>query len=113
MRSDKEEYEIIADVLVAVVNGPFCVDGEFRTITGVSLAEVEDVLKDWPAIPPERERLVVWTVERCLWAMLTYPNPLREEAWPFWMDVSPKRVESLMRKWCRRRDRIGSPWGST
>lgn len=84
MSNDKDEYEIIADVLVAVVNGPFCVDGEFQTITGVSLAEVEAVLKDWPAVPPERERHVVWTVERCLWASRTRTHFVRRHGRSGW-----------------------------
>ena len=110
MHTDKDETEIIHDVLVAVVNGPFCVDGEFQTITGVHLHQVEALLKTWPAYRGEQEPLVVWVVEACLGAVLEYPNTLREEAWPHWLSVSPDTVERIRNKWRRRRNRVGSPF---
>lgn len=110
MHTAKYRTEIVHDVLVAVVNGPFCVDGEFQTITGIYLHQVETLLKTWPAYPAGQERLVVRIVEVCLAAVLSYPNTLREEAWPHWLNVSPDTVERIRREWQRRGERIGSPF---
>ncbi len=107
MRFKMDEVEVIHDVLFAVVWGPFCVDGEFQTITNVSLQQVEALLQTWPAYPAEDERLVVRIVERSLWAVLTYPSAVREDAWPRWLGVSPDTVEGIRQKWACWGERVG------
>jgi hypothetical protein len=91
-----EDVSVILDCLGAAVEGPFFPDWEFRTLMGVSRAEVAEVLHRWPDGPDAQTQDLA--VNNVLNMLLGYPHG-RDDLWPDFIAADRDEVRSVLERW--------------
>lgn len=112
----KADSAVIAGCLNAAVHGPFFPEWEFHTLFGLTRAEVDTVLTNWPDLPDTaphgyespldfQEQAINNTMNN----LLGYPHGVQGDAFAHEVGATMQQVASTMTRW--RSDDAFDPTG--
>jgi hypothetical protein len=105
-RLSPRDKDVVRKCLAVALHGPFFPEEQFRSVTGLTRNQVDQVARSWPdgAAPVEQDL----AVNRVLESLLAYP-PHERQAWNDYISVTRDEVESILARWRgepARRDRV-------
>jgi hypothetical protein len=102
---DDRERKVVRECLRAVVEGPFFLDWEFKTLLGLDREDVRHDLLSWPTLD-ETDESTVLAINNSMNNLLGYPLREDEKAWPNFISVNRKELAIIFDKWKGRPSRI-------
>lgn len=91
------DRRIIAECLMATVDGPFFPEWEFETLFGLGRSTVAEVMQAWPRADEADERVDL-AVNNALGNLGGYPHG-QERDWDRYISVPPSQLLEVLKRW--------------